>query len=140
MSQGVARLWFTVDFSLCRSVWHGVNFTEEAQTSPPWPVDAWKRAGLLTPKPGRAFKSQAGQQSRSPKAKVSGLFPEWQVRSLGPGKPPGDRFHMDSPLSCPVKGAGWESPFSFAGEETEAQGGRRPGTPEGSEAGQEPGS
>lgn len=83
-----------------------MNFTEEAQTSPPWPVDAWKRAGSLTPKPGRAFKSQAGQQSRSPKAKVSGLFPEWQVRSLGPGKPPGDRFHMDSPLSCPVKGAG----------------------------------
>lgn len=47
---------------------------------------------------------------------------------------------MDSPLSCPVKGAGWESPFLFAGEETEAQGGRRSGTPEGSEAGQESGS
>lgn len=102
-------------------------------------MDAWKRAGVLTPKPGSAFKSQAGQQSRSPKAKVSGLFPERQVRSLGLGKPPRACFHMESPHSHPVRWAGWESPFSRAGEETEAQGGRRPGTPEGSEADQESG-
>lgn len=44
---------------------------------------------------------------------------------------------MESPHSHPVRWAGWESPFSFAGEETEAQGSRRPGTLEGSKVGQQ---
>lgn len=73
-----------------------MNLTEEAQRSPLGRRMRGK-VGSLTPKPRRAFKSQAGQQSRSPKAKVSGLFPEWQVRSLGLGKLPGDGFHMESP-------------------------------------------
>lgn len=61
--------------------------------------------------------------SWSLKAKVSGLFPEWQVRSQELGKPLHDSFHTEPSWLSREVGVTTHS----TGEETEAPCGGRPG-------------
>lgn len=69
-------------------------------------VDAWERHGFADSKPGRALDgADSPSWSLLRKAKASGLFPEWQVRSLGT---PVAAFTSKSPDSL-LKEAG--SPF-----------------------------
>lgn len=91
--------------------WHGVNFIEEAQSGP--------LSGGCAARGRRGGSGFADSQSRASsqvggmpppgqgyKVTLSGLFPEWQVRSLG-------NLYQESLQGGPARWAGRAVPFSF---------------------------